>query len=96
MDIKNKNTLYWVIGIGAVAFIIWKLRKVKASPKAQTGNLQAAKAAYDQIQRLYGSVPKGGKLPESVLNQVVALEMEIEKQGFTVSDNNTLVKLTKT
>jgi hypothetical protein len=93
MDIKNKNTVYWVIGLGVVAFIIWKLRKVKASPNAQSGNLQKARVAYDKIQQLFGSVPKGGKLPESVLNEVVSLEMEIENQGFTVVDNK-LVKAT--
>lgn len=91
MNTQNKSTLGWIIGIAAVGFIIYKLRKVKAKNSAVAENLRVAQGHYDQIQKLYGSVPKGGKLPENVLQQVVGHEVEIEKQGFVV-ENNKLVK----
>lgn len=101
MDIKNKNTLYWVIGLGVVGYIIWKYRKAKQSPKAVAGNLALAQSYYDKIQQLYGEALKGsrsntpGNLPPAILDKVVQYEIEIEKQGFTVV-NNQLVKATKT
>ena len=94
MDIKNKNTLYWVLGLAASGYIIWRYRKSKSKPEAVAGNLALAQSYYDKIQALYGSVPKGSSLPESVLNKVVQYEDEIEKQGYAV-ENNKLVKLSK-
>lgn len=92
MDIKAKNNLYWIVGIALIAgFIYYKRKKSKAEVK-QNFTPALAQEYYNKIQALYASVPQGFALSKPVMDKVVAYEMELEDNGYTV-ENNKLVKL---
>jgi len=95
----NKNVKYLVIGAGLIAAYWYAKKKGLLKGKTKSAytapNLQVAQQYFAKIQDVYKTVPSGQPLPKNASDQIVALMVEIEKNGFTVNSQNQLVKQVK-
>lgn len=91
MNPQTKKILIWGGVIAVIGYFVWKARKKTSAVNSNATDLPKAQNAYNQMQQLFASVPKGNQPSPSVLNKAAELEGVIEDAGFIV-ENNKLVK----